>query len=66
MNEAQVSKDFAGVNMAGLRSLLNAFDQSSLKSQVDRNGGVFRANLDGKDLELKHKTHFFLNAREMQ
>lgn len=52
--------------MAGLRSLLNAFDQSSLKSQVDRNGGVFRANLDGKDLELKHKTHFFLNAREMQ
>ena len=52
--------------MDAVRSVLNSFDAKALKSQVENDNGLFKISLDGTDIELKHKTHFFLNAKERQ
>lgn len=47
-----------------VHSYLNSFDSEELLKEVTSNGGSLKINLDKKDFELKHKVHFFLNAKE--
>jgi len=54
------------LNIQNLRDLLNSFDSVELKSQIDGNNGVMKVNLDNIDIELLHKHHFFMNAKERQ
>jgi hypothetical protein len=37
---------------------------NALANLVNSNGGVLKINIDNKDVELKHKVHFFMNARD--
>lgn len=55
-----------GANVDSLRSILNSYDVSALRNQVESNSGRFNVRLDGKDVELLHKTHFYIGARERQ
>lgn len=55
-----------GVNPESLLTLLNNLDQAELKSQIAAAEGVFKANVDGNEVELKHGTHFYLNGRERE
>jgi len=62
--DSAVQAAFPSVNIQSLRAYLHSFGQGHLESLVQANGGVLKINLDNTDIELKHKTHFFLSARE--
>jgi len=62
--DSAVQAAFPSVNIQSLKAYLNSFGQAHLENLVQANGGVLKINLDNTDIELKHKTHFFLSARE--
>ena len=64
MNEAEVKKAYPEVNMGSLRSYLNSFSQAALAKELA--SGSLKLKLDGKDLDLKHKTHIYLSAKERE
>lgn len=64
LDEAAVSKAHPEVNLTSLRSYLNSFSHSALAKEM--NGGSLKLRLDGKDVELKHKTHLYLNAKDRE
>ena len=64
MNEAEVLKAYPGVNMGSLRSYLNSFSSDALAKELG--SGSIKLKLDGVDLDLKHKTHLYLNAKDRE
>jgi len=40
------------------------YPQASFQKMVKKNKGKFSFNLDGKDIVLKHKTHFYFNLKD--
>jgi len=62
-DEAEVLK-LDGVKLDSLRSYLGSFSASALKNTVLANQGVLEISLDGKDLKLVHKVHFFFDASD--
>lgn len=68
VHDDEVRKSFPAngneLNLESLRALLGSYDITALRSLVEANNGVFRVTLDNQELELKHKQHFFLGARE--
>lgn len=62
----EVQKSFGGdasVNVDSLASVVNNFSQASLQQMVSAND-TLKVTLDGKEVTLKHKQHFFVNAKE--
>ena len=57
-----MSKTYPDVNMSSLRSYLNSFNQAALATEIA--SGSLKLKLDGKDLELKHKSHLYLSAKD--
>ena len=50
--------------MGSLRSYLNSFSSEALAKELG--SGSLKMKLDGKDLELKHKSHLYLNAKDRE
>mmetsp|Transcript_5114 Transcript_5114/g.7799 ORF Transcript_5114/g.7799 Transcript_5114/m.7799 type:complete len:110 (+) Transcript_5114:3376-3705(+) len=63
--EDKVKSDFPQANLDGLHAYLNSFDQKELFEKVTAASGSLKINLDGQDLNLNHRVHFFLNAKDM-
>lgn len=64
LNEAEVKKSHPEVNLVSLRSYLNSFNHAALTKELS--AGSLKLKLDGKDLELKHKTHLYLSAKDRE
>lgn len=66
-NVARMEEEFAahGPNFVkDLRSYFSHFDRASLAALVKSSNGAVSVSLDGKKVTLKHKEHFWLDARE--
>lgn len=66
VDEEAVAKSYQGVNVNVVHCLLNSFNPEALKKQLESSNGIFRTRLDGTDVELKHKEHFYLSGRERE
>jgi len=70
LNEEAIKKAYPTngeeLNINTLRALFGSFSQQSLRAKVEKDGGVFHTTLDNKKVELKHKEHFFFNAKDME
>ena len=64
ISEEAVLKAFPGVKMDSLRTYLNSFSADALAKEL--NGGSLKLKLDGKDIELKHKEHMWMSAKDRQ
>jgi hypothetical protein len=67
METEELKKTFGGdasVNIDSIAQVVSSFSQKSLAEMVSSNGGTLKLHLDGKEIVLKHKTHFYLNARD--
>merc|ERR1712086_1238937 len=63
---AEVQKSFGGdasLNLESLATVVNNFSQAGLQQMVSANG-TLKVALDGKEVALKHKKHFYVNAKE--
>lgn len=60
--EAEVSKTYPDLNIVSLRSYLNSFSSDALAKEIG--SGSLSVKMDGKDVELKHKVHLYLNAKD--
>jgi hypothetical protein len=60
LEELAILGAYPEVNLGSLRSYLNSLSSDALSKQLA--SGSLKVKLDGKDLELKHKTHLFVNA----
>lgn len=60
----EVKKSFPDVDPDFLAKVLANYSQASLKKLVDEQSGSLKLSLDGQEVVLKHKTHFFLNAKD--
>ena len=63
---AEVQKSFGGdasLNLESLATVVNNFSQAGLQQMVSANG-TLKVTLDGKEVALKHKQHFYVNAKE--
>jgi len=54
------------VNAEGVLAYLNSYPSGGLEKMIHEGGGVLRINLDKKDLELQHRVHFYLGARDKE
>lgn len=63
LDETEVAK-LEGVKVASLRSYLGSFSSEALKKTVLANNGVLTISLDDKEYQLRHKTHFFFDAKD--
>lgn len=52
------------INLESLAQVVGNYSQESFKKMVTANKGKFKINLDGKEIVLKHKTHFYFNLKE--
>lgn len=50
--------------MDALRSYLNSFSSDSLLKEIV--SGILTLKLDGKDYEMKHKLHLYVNAKDRE
>lgn len=67
METEALKKTFGGdasVNIDSIAQAVSNYSQKSLAKMVSENGGTLKLHLDGKELVLKHKTHFYLNAKD--
>ena len=62
INEAEVSKSYPGVDIGSLRSYLNSLSSDALAKDLASGSLTFK--MDDKDLEIKHKLHVFVNAKD--
>lgn len=62
--DSEITKSYATVNLAGLRSYIDSFSKEGFANHVQSNGGSVKISLDKVDIELKHKQHFFFNGRD--
>merc|ERR1712034_164877 len=51
-------------HVEGVRAYLNSYRSEALEGMVAKGGGALRIKVDKKDLELRHKVHFYLGARD--
>lgn len=58
--EEEITKVAKDVNMTGLRNFFGSFSADGLKNIVK--GGNLNMKFDGKDIALKHGTHFFYDV----
>lgn len=59
-----IKKSYPDVDMDSLVKVMRNYSQDVLKQKVNSNSGTLKVHLDGKEIVLKHKTHFYLNARD--
>jgi len=59
----KVDQDF-GKNADLLKSYVQQFNRKALVEKVQKEGGV-KVNVDNTECLLKHKEHFFIDARDM-
>ena len=52
------------VNAEGVLAYLSSYPSEALEKMIREGDGVLRINLDKKDLELQHRVHFYLGARD--
>ena len=52
------------VNVEGVLAYLSSYRSEALEKMLHESGGVLRITLDNKDLELQHRVHFYLGARD--
>jgi hypothetical protein len=64
LDRESIAKDHQGVNVDTIQSLVNSYDIAALSKLLASSDGVLTAKVDGQNVDLKHKTHFFLGARE--
>lgn len=64
-DELQKSFGAKGVNLDSLAQVVSNYSQETLKKMVS-NSAVVKVKLDGHDLELTHKKHFYLNAKDKE
>jgi len=67
METEALKKTFGGdasVNIDSIAQVVSSFSQKSLAEMVTSNGGTLKLHLDGKEIVLKHKTHFYLHAKD--
>lgn len=62
--DSEITKSYATVNLAGLRSYVDSFSKEGFANHVQSNGGSVKISLDNVDIELKHKQHFFFSGRD--
>lgn len=63
----ELKKTFGGdasINLDSIAQVLSNYSQKTLSDMVAQNQGTLKFNLDGKEVVLHHKTHFFLNAKD--
>jgi hypothetical protein len=64
LDEAKLTSDFPGVNVATIRSALSSFNPNSLEKELTKNGGKLSFNIDGKDVVLEHKKHMWMSMKD--
>lgn len=67
METEALAKSFGGdgsVNIDSIAQVVSSFSQKTLAQMVTSNGGTLKLQLDNKEIVLKHKTHFYLNAKD--
>ena len=62
--DSEITKSYATLNLAGLRSYIDSFSKEGFAHHVQSNGGSVKISLDNIDVELKHKQHFFFDGRD--
>lgn len=71
-NDAKLSEDFGKFSENGLnfvkeiKNYVNVFDRHTLRKMVESNSGELPLKLNSKSISLKHREHFFFDARDQR
>lgn len=67
-NDANLTRDFAnyeGNMIQDIKNYITAFSREGLKQLVEKNQSV-ALTLNGQKITLKHREHFYLDAKDSQ
>lgn len=65
LKEEAVKRAYGKEQVEAIENVLSNYSQSTLTDLVNKNG-MLKFTLDNKEIVLKHKTHFYINAKDKQ